>query len=142
MPIGDLLGIEGFDEEISEELRSRANVFLTEQEETLTSQRRELGVSDEVAAIAGLTAAILVTLGEHGIKTLDDLADLANDELINPEDGVLKEHELSEEEADAIIMAARAHWFDDDEVEAVDVTLSDDSECTEGEAAPDVVPGG
>ena len=55
---------------------------------------------------------------------------------------MLKDHELSEEEADAIIMAARAHWFEDDDVETVDVTLSDDSESTEGEAAPDVVPGG
>ncbi len=142
VPIGDLLGIEGFDEEISDELRNRANVFLTEQEENFTAKRRELGVSDEVAAIAGLTAAMLVTLGENGIKTLDDLADLASDELVSPEDGVLKDHGLSEEEADAIIMAARAHWFDDDEVEAVDVAPGDDAEGAEGEPAPDVVPGG
>ena len=141
VPIGDLLGIEGFDEEISEELRNRANVFLTEQEEGFTARRRELGVTDEVAAIAGLTAAMLVTLGESEIKTLDDLADLANDELVSPEDGILKDHGLSEEEADAIIMAARAHWFDDDEVEAADVTPGEDAEGAEVEAAPDIVPG-
>ena len=129
VPIGDLYGIEGFDEEISEELRNRANVFLAEQEESFTAQRRELGVSDEVAAIAGLTAAMLVTLGENGVKTLDDLADLANDELVNPEDGVLKDHGLSEEEANAIIMAARAHWFDDDEVEAGDVAPDSSLGC-------------
>jgi N utilization substance protein A len=114
VPIEDLLGIEGFDEEIAEELRNRANMFLSEQEESFTTRRKELGVTDDVAAIPGLTAAMLVTLGENGVKTLDDLADLANDELVSPEDGILKEHGLTEEEADAIIMAARAHWFDDE----------------------------
>ena len=69
VPIGDLLGIEGFDEDLSEELRNRANVFLTEQEESLTSQRRELGVSDEVAAIAGLTRDLAQQWGSRkGIR--------------------------------------------------------------------------
>jgi hypothetical protein len=77
-----------------------------------------------------LTEAMLVTLGKAGIKTLDDLADLATDELVQkkrrrtapprrgppskrPEDkgGVLAEYGLSEEQGNEIIMAARAHWF-------------------------------
>ena len=78
-----------------------------------------------------LTEAMLVTLGKAGIKTLDDLADLATDELIarssveprrraesnRPEDkgGVLAEYGLSEEQGNEIIMAARAHWFEDEE---------------------------
>ncbi len=160
VPIGDLVNIEGFDDEIAEELRNRANVFLAEQEERFTAQRRELGVTDEVAAVAGLTAAMLVTLGEADIKTLDNLADLANDELISPHDGVLKDYGLSEEEASAIIMAARAHWFDDDEDEAggetdgAEAVPGDDAEGddgaeavtgddgAEGETASDVAPGG
>ena len=119
----------------------RANTFLSEQEARLTAERRELGVSDEVAAVAGVTAAMLVTLGENGVKTLDDLADLANIELINPEDGVLRDYGLSEEEADAIIMAARAHWFDD-EPEDADVAPADGAEDADGEPVSDIVPGG
>jgi N utilization substance protein A len=76
---------------------------------------------------------MLVTLGKAGILTLDDLADLATDELVQkkrqeqrrraetenkrPEDkgGVLGEYGLSEEQGNEIIMAARAHWFEDEE---------------------------
>ena len=68
------------------------------------------GVSDEIAAIDGLTGEMLVTLGEAEVKTLDDLGDLAGDELIE----TLPDAGFSEEEANAIIMAARAHWFDDE----------------------------
>jgi len=140
VPMRDLVNIEGFDEEIAEELRDRANTFLAEQEERFTAQRRELGVTDEAAAIAGLTAAMLVTLGENGVKTLDDLADLSSDELANPEDGVLKDVGMSGEEADAIIMAARAHWFeDDDEAEDADAATADDAESDAAESDTDVV---
>jgi N utilization substance protein A len=55
---------------------------------------------------------MLVALGEAGVKTLDDLADLAADELTDEKDGILKTFEMSLEDANAIIMAARAHWFD------------------------------
>ncbi len=122
VPIEDLLSIEGFDEDIAEELRTRAQNFLTEEEERMTEARRELGVSDDVAAIEGLSAAMLVTLGEAGIKTIDDLGDLATDELIDPGNregegrGLLADYRLDESEANAIIMAARAHWFDDESV--------------------------
>jgi N utilization substance protein A len=81
-----------------------------------------------------MTEAMLVTLGKAGIKTLDDLADLATDELIakkrqeprrrnedapkRQEDkgGILGEYNLSEEQGNEIIMAARAHWFEEDAV--------------------------
>jgi N utilization substance protein A len=114
VPIDDLVGIEGFDEDLANELRSRAHQFLAEKEEENTARRHELGVSDELAQIPGLSSAMLVTLGEAGIKSLDDLGDLAADELIAPADGVLRQFDLSDEEANAIIMAARAHWFDDE----------------------------
>ena len=63
---------------------------------------------------------MLVTLGEAGIKTIDDLGDLATDELIDPGNregegrGILADYRLDEDEANAIIMAARAHWFEDE----------------------------
>ncbi len=114
VPLEELASIEGFDEELSKELGQRARDYLEAESARLDGVRRELGVTDEVAAIDGLTAAMLVTLGENGIKTLDDLGDLARDELIDPETGILKDYGLAEEDADAIIMAARAHWFGDE----------------------------
>ena len=66
---------------------------------------------------------MLVELGKGDIKTLDDLGDLSSDELISAEDGILREFSLTEEEANSIIMAARAHWFD----EASDVNSGPDA---------------
>ncbi len=108
VPPEDLTDIEGFDEGIAGELQQRARVFLEEQDERNTVRRKDLGVADELAAIEGLSSGMLVILGEKGVKTLDDLADLAGDELIE----MLGKDSLSLDEANAVIMAARAHWFD------------------------------
>jgi N utilization substance protein A len=111
VPMEDLTGIEGFDEEIAGELRDRAHQYLQVKNEELDRKRQELGVTDEVAAIEGLSAETLVALGEAGVKTMDDLADLAGDELLE----IVSDGSLNEEQANAIIMAARAHWFADEE---------------------------
>ena len=143
VPIEDLLSIEGFDEDIAEELRNRANNFLSEEEERLAGLRRELGVDDDLAALAGLSPAMIVTLGEAGVKTLDDLGDLATDELNDPGNregdgrGILAEYGLDEDQANAIIMAARAHWFDDEEEpgaaeEAADAGAEETAPAEEG----------
>jgi N utilization substance protein A len=108
VPVAELGGIEGFDEDIAGELQQRARTFLEEQNVKLEARRRELGVGDDVAALAGMTPALLVAIGEKGIKTLDDLADLAGDELVEMAQPAVK---LDQEQANAIIMAARAHWF-------------------------------
>jgi N utilization substance protein A len=97
---------------VATELKTRAAAWLEAETERLTAKRKELGVGDDVAAIPGLTPAMLVSLGEAGVKTLDDLADLAADELTDEKDGILKSFEMSLEDANTIIMAARAHWFD------------------------------
>jgi len=102
--------IEGFDDDIAGELQTRAAAFIEERNRQLDARRRELGVSDEIAAIDGLTNDMLVTLGEAGVKTLDDLGDLAGDELIE----TLPDAGFTEDEANAIIMVARAHWFEDE----------------------------
>jgi transcription termination/antitermination protein NusA len=115
VPAEDLAGIEGFDEDVATELKSRALAWIEAEAERLNARRRELGVADDVAAIDKLTPAMLVALGEKGVKTLDDLADLAADELTDNADGILKDFELSTDDANAVIMAARAHWFADDE---------------------------
>jgi N utilization substance protein A len=115
VPLQDLAGIEGFDEDVAGELQERAKVFIERKNQELEARRLELGVTEELAAVPGLTPAMLVALGDKGIKTLDDLADLASDELIEMVQAVAKP---SQDEANAIIMAARAHWFADGEAAA------------------------
>ncbi len=111
VPVDDLVDIEGFDAEVAEELRERARAHLAMREEELTRRRRELEVGDDLASIEGLGAAALVALGEAGVKTLDDLADLASDELLE----IVPKNTMTEDAANRIIMAARAHWFEDEE---------------------------
>ena len=91
------------------ELRDRARQHLEQRETELSDIRKKAGVSDEIAEIDGLNGEMLVALGENEIKTLDDLADLANDELID----IIGKSNLSEDAADKIIMLARAHWAPD-----------------------------
>ncbi len=107
----ELTGIEGFDEDVAAELQNRARNWLAEQDERNEARRQELGVSDELAAIEALSSGMVVALGEKGVKTLDDLADLAGDELIE----IVGKDAMTEDQANEIIMAARAHWFEGDE---------------------------
>ena len=104
-------------------MQSRATEALERREAKFKAERTELGVSDDLAAIEGLTEAMLVELGKKNIKTLDDLGDLATDELVDVRTGILKTFKLGDEVGNRIIMAARAHWFDDDaqEVAPADV---------------------
>ncbi|GAB5481055.1 MAG: transcription termination factor NusA [Parasphingorhabdus sp.] len=126
----ELSNIEGFDDELAAELQSRALEALERREAAAKAERTELGVEDAIAELPYMTEAMLVTLGKAGLKTLDDVADLATDELVlkrkaeprrrndnrKPEpDGVLAQYGLTEEQGNEIIMAARAHWFDDEE---------------------------
>ncbi|MBV9783598.1 MAG: transcription termination/antitermination protein NusA [Acidisphaera sp.] len=110
-PLEELAEIEGFDESVAAELIRRAEAFLLRRDAALTEKRQELGVTEEVAAIEALTPAMLVALGEKDVKTLDDLADLASDELVE----ILGEEAMDEATANEVIMAARAHWFDEGE---------------------------
>ena len=131
VPEEELSTIEGLDEEIAQELQSRAKEALDRQEEAAREKRRELGVEDDVADLPHMTEAMAVTLGQAGLKTLDDVADLATDELIQKRNqgprrrndtrkvedkgGVLGDYGLTEEQGNEIIMAARAHWFEDED---------------------------
>jgi N utilization substance protein A len=106
-PLEEVAAIEGFDDAIAGELIRRAEAFIARRDNELTQKRVELGVTDEVAAIEALTPAMLVALGEKGVRTLDDLGDLASDELIE----IVGAGRLDEATANDVIMAARAHWF-------------------------------
>ena len=146
--LDELSSIEGFDDELATELQNRAAEALQRQEEAAREERRAMGVSDELADMPYLTEAMLVTLGKAGIKTLDDLADLATDELVQkkrpeqrrqresnrPEDkgGLLADYGLTDEQGNEIIMAARAHWFEDEDASA---SGSEDQDSKAGEDA-------
>jgi N utilization substance protein A len=110
-PIEEVAAIEGFDDSVAEELVRRAEAFLTQRDNELSDKRIALGVTDDVASFEIFTPAMLVALGEKGVKTLDDLADLAGDELRD----IVGAEAMDEETANAVIMAARAHWFDEEE---------------------------
>jgi transcription termination/antitermination protein NusA len=108
-PVDELAEIEGFDAEVAGELQERAHNWLAETAAKLEAQRKEFGVSDEVVNLPGLTVEMAVKLGEKSIKSLDDVADLASDELRE----IVGVDELPESKANEIIMAARAHWFNE-----------------------------
>ena len=128
VPHEELAEIEGFNETIAEELIRRAEAHLVRRDEALTEQRVAMGVSDDVASFEFFTPQMLVTLGEKGVKTLDDLADLAGDELVE----ILGEEVIDEAAANEIIMAARAHWFEDEDGVATATPGEDGAEASNG----------
>ena len=131
----ELGSIEGFDDDIAEELKRRAFDYVTAEQARLEARRAELGVSEDIDRIEGLTLAQIVRLGECGVLKLDDLADLASDEfryITNPAVPVATVDDIAEldaealaagiagsdfsaEEADGLIMALRAEWYEDEE---------------------------
>src|SRR5207342_2437797 len=105
--------IEGFDEETAGELQNRAREYLAKIEGELDAKRTELGVADELKDIPGVSTPMLVKFGENGVKSVEDLAGCATDDLIGWTErkdgestkypGFLDGLELSREEAEAMI---------------------------------------
>jgi transcription termination/antitermination protein NusA len=109
VPIEEFATIEGFDEDIAKELQSRALAYLEQSRTDAIKKAKKLGVQKDLLQFSEVEPDILVKLAENGIKTLDDLADLAGDELVE----LVGKDALSLERANEMIMAARAHWFED-----------------------------
>ncbi|TAK46668.1 MAG: transcription termination/antitermination protein NusA [Xanthobacteraceae bacterium] len=119
----ELANIEGFDEDTAAELQNRANIHLEKIEAELEARRKELGVDDAVKAVPGVTTRMLVKFGENGVKTVEDLAGCATDDLIGWNErkdgenvrypGILDGFELSREDAEHLVMQARlaAGWI-------------------------------
>jgi len=96
-------------------LQERARISLERRDSQYEERRRELGVTDDLASFEKLTPGMLVTLGENKITTLDDFAGLAGDELLELLEASDKGGgKLDLDEANALIMQARAHWFEDE----------------------------
>jgi N utilization substance protein A len=120
----ELAGIEGFDEETANELQTRAREYLEQLEGELETKRKELGVQDDVKEVPGVTSKMLVKFGENEIKTVEDLAGCATDDLVGWTErkegseptkhaGILDGIEISRDEAETMIMQARvkAGWI-------------------------------
>jgi N utilization substance protein A len=113
----EISSIEGLDETMAEELQTRARNYLDRRAQEFEDKRKSLGVADDLAALEGLTPEMLVALGEAGVKTLEDLADCATDDLTGwteRKDGESKKFEgafsgldVGAEEANDLILRAR-----------------------------------
>lgn len=101
----DLVSVDGFKEGLADELRRRALEWIDKQENFYRQKIRLLRVDESLMNLEGITLKMVVILGERGIKTLDDLGDLALDELIE----ILPD--LDSNQAGNLIMEAREHWF-------------------------------
>ena len=109
--IDELATIDGFDEGVAEELINRANAYLDAKAEEFEKQKKELGIKDDIMDVDGVNASMALKLAEHDVKSRDDLADLAGDELVE----MLGTDSMTEKDANALIMRAREHWFADEE---------------------------
>ena len=92
------------------ELQTRAVTYLETRSHDLLSAAEELGASPQIMTVQGVTPEMFMKLAENGVKTLDDFADLAGDEIVE----MLGNSMLSIDVANEMIMAARAHWFEDE----------------------------
>ncbi len=136
----EIASIEGFDEDTAQEIQDRAREFLERQESEQDERRKALGVDDAVTELPHLNTAMLVALGENDIKSVEDVADCAADDLLGWDertaegrvhnDGILEGFEMSRADAEDLIMRARiaAGWFTEEDLEA-------DRRAAEAEAA-------
>jgi N utilization substance protein A len=149
--LSEIANIEGFDEGTAEQIQTRAREFLEQQEAERDAKRRELGVADEIAEVEGVTTAMMVAFGENGIKTLEDLADCATDDLIGWTErkkdkdseavrhkGVLDGFEIDRKDAEDMILSARilAGWITAEEA-APEETEETETETETGAEADD-----
>ena len=137
----EISSIEGFDEETASEIQQRAKDYIDKQEAELDKKRKKLGVSDELRELPGMTTAMMVAVGEDGVKTIEDFAGYAVDDLAGWRErkdgetqnfaGVLTPFDISRADAEAMVVAARlkAGWITEEDLH------SHDQEQTEEEQA-------
>ncbi|MCG8559302.1 MAG: transcription termination factor NusA [Hyphomicrobiales bacterium] len=143
----EVASIEGFDDETAAEIQTRAREYLERKEAELDAKRRELGVADELTEVPGLTTAMLVVLGENEVKSVEDFAECATDDLLGWNErvdgetvhqaGFLESFDLSRDEVEEMIMAARvkAGWLTEEDL------LAMKAEAEAAEAGDEAEPG-
>ena len=105
VPVGELLAVEGFDEDIVEELRSRARDALLNDALAVEEGLEDQLPAEDLLSLEGMDEATAYALAERGIRTREDLAEMATDEIADIEG-------VGDERAAAMIMEARKHWFE------------------------------
>jgi N utilization substance protein A len=148
--LAEIASIEGFDADTATEIQTRAREYIERQEQERDAKRRELGVSDDLTRVAGVTTTMLVAFGEKGIKTLEDLADCATDDLVGWTErkkdkdseavrhkGVLDGIEIDRQDAEGMIMSARVllGWITPEDLAGPEAT--DEEPAEEASAAED-----
>ncbi len=108
--LSELAEIEGFDDDVAQELQKRAKEYVENRNKEFEKKSKSLGIDEKLQSIEGLDKDMLLALANANIRNVDDLGDLATDELIE----ILGENTLSVKEAEKVIMAARAHWFEEE----------------------------
>ncbi|BAQ16169.1 transcription termination factor NusA [Methyloceanibacter caenitepidi] len=139
----EISSIEGFDAETASEIQARAREHLEKLEAELDAKRKELGVADDLLQLEGLNTAMLVALGENDVKSLEDLADCATDDLAGWTErqdkettrhaGFLDGFGMTRAQCEDLILAARvkAGWIDEADL------IPDEPEETEEEGSED-----
>ncbi len=135
-PVEEMMEIEGFDEEIGQALIDRAQAWIDEQAKILESKKAELGIQDDLMEFEGLTPEVVIKLAENDVKSRDDLADLATDELVE----ILGEDNIKERDAEKLIMKAREHWFAEEDAAKAEAeeteAKNDNGDAADAEEAP------
>jgi N utilization substance protein A len=111
--VEEMLEIEGFEEGLATELQKRAQVSIEKRHKEIQEKVNKMGVDPSLSTFEPITPELLLVLAENNCRTLDDLADLAGDELVE----MFGEDHISLDVANDIIMQARAHWFEGDEAQ-------------------------
>ena len=129
---GEVARIEGFNDELAADLQGRAQDYLKNIETARDDKRRALGVADDLAKVPGVTTLVMIALGENGVKSVEDFADCATDDLVGwvepkkdkdtpavRHKGFLAGFEISRQEAEEMIMKARvlAGWITEADLE-------------------------
>ena len=148
VPLEEIAEIEGFDEETAQEIQERAQRFIEARDAELDARRRELGVSDELAAIEGITPAMLVSFGENDVRTLEDLAGCVPDDLlgwterkndeITRHEGILSGFGVERQAIEDLILGARiaAGWITEEDLAAEEAQAEDEAQEESTEDKP------
>jgi len=128
--VEDLAEIQGFDMDIAGELYNRATEFVTAETARIEGELERLEVAADLREVDYLSLPMMLKLAENDVRSLDDLAELDSEEL----SGLLGEFGIEDEAtAGEIIMAARAHWFADEEADEAEAVPGEESETASAE---------
>jgi len=124
----EIASIEGFDEETASEIQTRAREYLERKEVELDEKRKTLGVEDDLRSLDGMTTTMMVAIGEDGVKSLEDFAGYAVDDLVGwrekkngetiQHQGVFSNFDISRAQAEAMILSARVKvgWLGEEDL--------------------------